>query len=114
MKTAMRAISTPKVLAGRGVENTTVTVEQGEHPSPDYIHIYISEPGKPQPRRGTVFLHVTAGTVDWSGKTSFSELDGCVLPTQLDRLIHCLTLARTEAAKIGLLEPGARPKARTA
>lgn len=74
---------------------------------PDFVHVNIADPeidGEllSPALRGTVFLGVALGSVGWDGGRSFTELDGCIQPAQLDKIIACLTFARDEAKRLGL------------
>ena len=87
---------------------------------PDFVYVDIEEPDTPlRPgfsavsnpgQKGTIFLGLCLGTVAWNGKRGFAEFDGFIRPAQLDTLIHNLTLAREEAARLGLVESPSRAR----
>jgi hypothetical protein len=122
MKTLKSVTAAPEVIVEGGKPGTRqVKVSLGRYydlpaseSDPDFVHITISDPEidgslTAPALKGSVFLGVAVGTVGWDGERSFTELDGCIQPAQLDKLISCLVFARDEATTLGLL-----PSARTA
>lgn len=105
---------TPKVKltnGKRGRRELSITVGGGagdwRRARRDFVDINLADPGidgnvTPAELRGLMFLGLCLGTTGWNGKRSFTELDGCIQPGQLDKLIEALTVAKAEALKLGL------------